>query len=298
VNCKIKYGEYYNYVSRKDYVVIRFYQLQLLSRKFLRYIILMIKEWFNLTFVISTVAVLIYLILAYYLGNYYKGYGLRRTLWENKSILFTFLVAPNLIKFTINKNRKKSNAVRKHDMYKELYLSFDYIIRQYFKDKLGINYTDGCMYTHDGFKDIKREVDIVNVNSNEFIVFCKNLEDQLPIIKISKEIDYYFNDFKKIRDLKIIAETYERRYKDIMERTKGAKYVLIDTVWEVIEYYFNYIEIFGTNERYRIDTDIQIKIVNICMKNENNREFLKRQYDLASMSRIGYEIPDSDYDYG
>jgi hypothetical protein len=298
VKWKIKYGEYYNDVSRRDYMIIRFYQIQLLFRRMLRWIILMIKEWFNLTFIISTIAILVYLLLAYYIGNYYKGYGLRRTLWDNKNILFTFLVAPNLIKFSINTNRKKSNTARRHDMYIDLYTSFDYIVKLFFKDKLGINYIDGCMYTKDGFEDIKSEIDIVKVYTKDFIAFSKDLEEELPIVKISKEMEFYFNDEKEISAIKIITETYERRYKDIIARTNGEEFVFIDTVWKVIEYYFDFIQSFGTNEKYRIDIGIQRKIVKICMKSDNNHEWLKRQYDLASMSRIGYEIPDSDYDYG
>lgn len=298
MNCKIKYGEYYNYVSRKDYVIIRFYQLQLLIRRFRRYIILITKEWFNLTFVISTVSVLVFLISAYYIGNYYKGYGLRKTLWENKSILFTFLVAPNLIKFSINANRKKSNALRRNDMYWNLYSSFENIFNQYLKDKLEINYIEGCLYTKDGFEDMKNQVNVVKIYSSDFITFCEKLEEELPIVKISKEIEFYFSDETEIRNIKKIIETYERRYKLIKIQNNGASYVIIDTIWEIMEYYYEFIQCFSIDDKYKVDIDIQRKIVHICMKIEYNHKHLKSQYYLANMSRIGYEIPDSDYDYG
>ncbi len=151
----IKYGKYYNELSVRDYLLIRFYQFQLLIRKIQRWIIMVLKEWFNITFIISTIAVLVYFLLAYYIGNYYKGYGLRKTLWDNRNILFTFLVASNLIKFTVNTNKRKGNLARRHDMYTELYCSFVYIVGRFFKENLGLDYKDGCLYTKDELEDKK-----------------------------------------------------------------------------------------------------------------------------------------------
>ncbi len=140
-------------------------------------------------------------------------------------------------------------------------------------------------------------MNIVSVKAKKFLLFCTNLEEELPIVKITREIDLYFNNDKETNSIKTITETFTRRYKNIEVITIKANTVLIDTVWEVIEYYFDFNLIFGAKEKYRIDIFIQRKIVEICMKNKNNHKWLKRQYELASMSRIGYEIYNSDYEY-
>lgn len=290
---KIKYGEYYNKVSIRDFMVIRWKQLQILLRKFIRRIKQFISEWFNLTFIISAVSVCVYILLVFLVGNYYKGYGFRRTLWDNKNILFTFLLAPNLIRFTINVGKKqKCNSLR-HELYTDVYLSFRDLISKFYEEAFDLVYKSEFLYTKEGISSEKNKIDLIQIPGDKFMELCKSLEEEIPIVEISKSLEKYFYKPKEINQLSKLADSFTYRNKLIFQRNMKSQNVIIDNVWDILEYYIEFVEIVGINEPYRNDTDIQKEIINICAKKEENLVWLKRQYDLACMSGIGYEIPES-----